>query len=180
MLVLVLNVGSSSLKSAVFEIAGEPDNTTGASESPRFVFGATVTTNGASQVATIRHDPARSTRRESIGGAGADGANAIGWLLNYLERERIAASLTAVGHRLVHGGRRFRGPTWLDTDALTDLRALADLAPDHLPMELAAIDLVATRLPNVRQAGCFDTAFHRDLPLRQDSSAYPAMSRTRA
>ena len=41
-----------------------------------------------------------------------------------------------------------------------------DIAPDHLPIELAAIDVVARRLPQLRQAACFDTAFHCNLPTR--------------
>jgi acetate kinase len=70
----------------------------------------------------------------------------------------------AVGHRVVHGGERFIAPTRIDDDVLAELRRLAPLAPDHLPVEIALIEAVRARWKTKPQVACFDTAFHASLP----------------
>jgi acetate kinase len=155
MLVLVLNVGSSSLKSAVFDVGAGRET---------LIFGATVRARGPQWVATTRAGAAASIDEEVLRDMSPQAD--LDWVVSRLEREGLAGRLAAVGHRIVHGGTQFRGPVWLDATALAALRGLIDIAPDHLPMELATIDWIARRLPHVRQAACFDTAFHRDLPPR--------------
>ncbi len=162
MLVLALNVGSSSLKAAVFDVAGDEPRMDGAS----LVFAATVATSDGRAIATVRGGSMGSPQEELFQVVGSDGRTGIEWLLDRLERAQLSRQLAAVGHRVVHGGTRFREPIWLDRSTLADLRSLVDIAPDHLPSELAAIDVVAERLPQLRQAACFDTAFHRTLPTR--------------
>jgi len=66
-----------------------------------------------------------------------------------------------VGHRVVHGGRAYAAPVKVETKTLADLQALAPLAPLHLPYNLAAIEAVFERLPDVPQVACFDTSYHR-------------------
>ena len=72
--------------------------------------------------------------------------------------------LRAIAHRIVHGGRAFRAPALLDSDALKALDALAPLAPLHLPPALDAVRKTAKARPAIVQVGCFDTAFHATLP----------------
>ena len=72
--------------------------------------------------------------------------------------------LRAVGHRIVHGGRAFRAPAVLDSEALKTLDAVAPLAPLHLPPAISAIRKAARARPELIQVGCFDTAFHATLP----------------
>lgn len=72
--------------------------------------------------------------------------------------------LRAIGHRIVHGGRAFRAPAVLDSEALKTLDALAPLAPLHLPPAISAIRKTARARPELAQVGCFDTAFHATLP----------------
>jgi acetate kinase len=73
-------------------------------------------------------------------------------------------AVQAVGHRVVHGGMRFRDAV-LVTDAVrAGIAALADLAPLHNPTALAGIDAAARLLPGVPQVAAFDTAFHATLP----------------
>ena len=69
-----------------------------------------------------------------------------------------------VGHRVVHGGARFTGPTVVNPEVLAALRELVPLAPLHQPHNLAAIEAVSERLPDVPQVACFDTSFHRGQP----------------
>jgi acetate kinase len=73
-------------------------------------------------------------------------------------------SFVAVGHRVVHGGRDFVSPTRIDAGVLDVLRRLEPLAPLHLPPQIAAIEAVSARGPDLLQVACFDTAFHRRMP----------------
>ena len=73
-------------------------------------------------------------------------------------------SVQAVGHRVVHGGTRFRQAVRID-DAVRDAIAqLAELAPLHNPAAVAGIDAARARLPGVPQVAAFDTAFHASMP----------------
>ncbi len=75
-----------------------------------------------------------------------------------------AAEVTAVGHRVVHGGPRFTAAVRIDAGVLAELRALIPLAPEHAPAEIALIEALTAQRPDVPQVACFDTAFHADLP----------------
>lgn len=85
----------------------------------------------------------------------------------------------AVGHRIVHGGRRFRGPVAVDEDVVAALRELTDLAPLHQPKSLAALEAVGAALPGVPAVACFDTAFHSALPEAAATYPLPAAWRER-
>jgi acetate kinase len=78
--------------------------------------------------------------------------------------DRLAVRPAAVGHRLVHGGPDHVAPARIDRALRAALDELVPLSPLHLPAELAAIDAVAARFPDVPQVACFDTAFHQTLP----------------
>jgi acetate kinase len=95
--------------------------------------------------------------------------------------ERIGdmGAVDAVGHRIVHGGERFRGPTRIDGDVIDELRALTDLAPLHQPKSLAALAVVLRVLPDTPAVACFDTAFHATLPPAAATYAVPAAWRDR-
>lgn len=89
----------------------------------------------------------------------------------FLARNRNAA---VVGHRVVHGGRRFIGPVAIDTPVLSAIGKLADLAPLHQPRAVAGIEAARELLPGVLQVACFDTAFHAGLPAAAARYAVPA------
>jgi acetate kinase len=85
----------------------------------------------------------------------------------------------AVGHRIVHGGERFRSAVLIDADVERSLRGLTDLAPLHQPKSLAALDAVTGLLPELPAVACFDTAFHATLPAAAATYALPAEWRDR-
>jgi acetate kinase len=85
----------------------------------------------------------------------------------------------AVGHRIVHGGERFREPVVIDDDVEAALRELTALAPLHQPKSLAALAAVGGALPDVPAVACFDTAFHAGLPEAAATYALPAEWRER-
>jgi acetate kinase len=83
------------------------------------------------------------------------------------------------GHRVVHGGQRFREAVRVDDGVLRALHELTDLAPLHQPKSLAALEAVTDALPDVPAVACFDTAFHATLPDAAATYALPAELRER-
>jgi acetate kinase len=85
----------------------------------------------------------------------------------------------AVGHRIVHGGERFREAVRIDSSVERALGELVDLAPLHQPKSLAALRAVSEALPGLPAVACFDTAFHATLPDAAATYALPAAWRDR-
>ncbi|HET8551398.1 MAG TPA: acetate/propionate family kinase [Gammaproteobacteria bacterium] len=159
---LTINTGSSSLKTVLYATCG--------TAAP--ILRAQVNRIGAadSRVRITGADGGVQFEREA---ALADHAAALETVLDRLVRNGALASLQGIGHRIVHGGARYRAPQWI-TPALVDaLRALAPLDPDHLPQALSGIDTIGRRFPDLPQAACFDTAFHADMPPRAQMYALP-------
>ena len=90
-----------------------------------------------------------------------------------------AGTVDAVGHRIVHGGERFRSAVRVDDGVVRELRALTDLAPLHQPKSLAALDAVLAALPDTPTVACFDTAFHATLAPEATTYAVPRAWRER-
>ncbi len=82
-------------------------------------------------------------------------------------------SIEAVGHRVVHGGRRFRQPQLVDGAVLEGIRAYNHLAPLHNPPNLRGIDFSVRRLPRAVQVAVFDTSFHSHIPPEAHNYALP-------
>jgi acetate kinase len=93
----------------------------------------------------------------------------LGWLQNYAPAQHP----DAVGHRIVHGGRRYHSPQSVTGELMEQLRDLIPLAPGHLPHEIRAIEAVRLYYPEVKQVVCFDTAFHRKMPQVAQRYALP-------
>jgi acetate kinase len=154
---VVLNAGSSSLK---FNVYKRPEADAWRLEARGQIEGIGVTPrfsakNGAGErVADAALD--KTTVR--------DGRAALNTLADWLRGQYGGARVLGVGHRVVHGGSRFAGPTVVTPEVLDELRKLIPLAPLHQPHNLAAIDAVAERMPSVPQVACFDTSFHRGQP----------------
>ncbi|HSC26546.1 MAG TPA: acetate/propionate family kinase [Vicinamibacterales bacterium] len=150
---VVLNAGSSSLKYCVYrrpeveawrlEARGQIE---GIGTSPRFSAG-----DGTGAVLDDRR----------LDALVKDARTALDALAVWLRSRYGGARVLGVGHRVVHGGARFAGPTIVTPQVLEELRKLVPLAPLHQPHNLAAIDAVSEQLPGVPQVACFDTSFHR-------------------
>jgi acetate kinase len=85
----------------------------------------------------------------------------------------------AVGHRVVHGGARFREAVLVDDGVVAALAELSELAPLHQPAALAGIAAVGRALADVPAVACFDTAFHATLPPAAATYALPREWRER-
>ncbi|MGH3013612.1 MAG: acetate/propionate family kinase [Gaiellaceae bacterium] len=80
----------------------------------------------------------------------------------------------AVGHRVVHGGARFRDPVRIDETVVDAIRELSALAPLHNVPSLAAIEEARRALPAAPHVAVFDTAFHATIPARAATYAIPS------
>jgi len=101
-----------------------------------------------------------------------------GELMDALRTGGLGAA-DAVGHRIVHGGERFREAVRVDPDVRQALEELTALAPLHQPSSLAALDAVSRELPGIPAVACFDTAFHSTMPEAATTYALPAEWRRR-
>jgi acetate kinase len=150
--VLTINGGSSSIRFAVFEAGARPRRRL-AGKIDRIGLRGTNLTAG---------EPAGKPRA-AVRVAAADHRAAVDFLLRWLEREPVFASVRAVGHRVVHG-MRHSAPERVTPRLLAELRRITPYDPDHLPREIELIEAFRRRHPGLPQVACFDTAFHRTLP----------------
>ena len=100
---------------------------------------------------------------------------ALGDLLGALSKRDMAIdTMSACGHRVVHGGTRFSAPTLIDAERRSSLGELRSLAPLHNGPAIDALDAICAAAPHVPQIACFDTAFHSSVPEVESRYALPA------
>ena len=86
---------------------------------------------------------------------------------------RGMGTVEAVGHRVVHGGARYRTSVRIDGEVIRYLVSITDLAPLHIPAALAGISAAREVLPRLPAVACFDTAFHSRMPEAASTYAVP-------
>ncbi len=166
MTILTLNAGSSSIKFALYRedpalrclLRGQVDRI-GHGDAAIDV-----------EVADTTAGSGRGSPRQRIAGDTFD--TAVTALLSWLEARPEFATMTGVGHRVVHGMQHSE-PEHVGDALLDELRRLEPEDPDHLPGEIRLIELLRERLPQVPQIACFDTAFHHDMPRVAQMLAIP-------
>ncbi len=149
--ILTLNGGSSSIKFAVFA-PGEPPTRELHGQVSRIGQPGTLLT-----VSDVSGD------RETNPVTAPDYSAVVAFLVDWLANQPIFDAVGVVGHRVVHGMNHTE-PEFITPALLAELRGIAVIDPDHLPGEIALIEAVQNRWPNLPQTACFDTAFHRSLP----------------
>ena len=105
---------------------------------------------------------------------------AVGALMDWIEQRIGRDALTAVGHRVVHGGPKYHEPGMITKEMVEELRQLRPFDPEHLPEEIQLTEAFHRRFPDLPQVACFDTAFHHDLPRVAQLLPIPADTRRRA
>ena len=164
--ILVLNAGSSSLKFSAFDAGG--------AGLPLMLHGQ------VEGLYTAARFTARDAQGNNIGartweaGHRIGHAEAIAYLVDFLQARRGTDQLVAVGHRVVHGGVAYSEAVRVTPDAVASLAKLGPLAPLHQPHNLKPIEIVARMRPELPQVACFDTAFHRVQPEVAQAFALPA------
>jgi acetate kinase len=151
--ILTVNGGSSSIKFALFEAGGSPS---------RILEGA-IERIGLPE-ATLRVKGVNKADNFSRSAAAPDHTAAVGALMDWIEERIGCDALTAVGHRVVHGGPKYSKPQRITAEIVEELRQLSPFDPDHLPEEILLTEAFHRRFPDLLQVACFDTAFHHDLP----------------
>jgi acetate kinase len=164
MKVLVLNAGSSSQKSCLYEI---PDHTI-PNQTPQPLWEGKVNWTQDRGVAEIEVKTATGqTLQESIYG---DSRRAhVAYLLYTLTRGATKvidqlSEINVVGHRVVHGGQEYRKSVVITEDVKSKISNLSSLAPAHNPAAVEGIEAIEQSLGDVTQVAVFDTGFHATLP----------------
>ena len=152
---LVLNAGSSSLKFCVF---GRP-----AAGAWHVESRGQIESIGTSPRIFAKDGEGRTLVDQKAPDV-RDSRGALDALATWLKSMYGDGQIIGVGHRVVHGGAKFTGPTVVTPQVIAELRRLTPLAPLHQPYNLAAIEAIAEQLPGVPQVACFDTSFHRGQP----------------
>jgi len=168
MKILVLNSGSSSQKSALYEISGALSG-----HPPAAVWEGKIEWN-ANQ-ADIQAQNAQGTQLKGRVKV-TSRANAIDQLLDTLWNGKLRvvsapSEIDVVGHRIVHGGKDFEKATAITPDVKSAIARMSAFAPLHNRAELEGIDIIEKRLGAVLQVAVFDTGFHSRLP--ESAAVYP-------
>jgi acetate kinase len=152
--VVAVNSGSSSIKFALFELDALP-NELARGEIERI---------GSAQASfSVRTGTPEASHPQAVDAP--NHAAAAHHIIAWLERAAHGRTLAAIGHRIVHGGFRYYEPMVLTDTVLAHLGELAPYLPSHLPSELAVTRAFQEAFPELPQIACFDTGFHRDLPV---------------
>jgi acetate kinase len=149
---LCINIGSSGLKFGVFAFS--------AIEAMEILRGSAKHGDDQGSVIVIKHGD-ESFRYEVMD---RDIQTLIKETVIRL-RDVFSVQVNCIVHRLVHGGPDHKTPVLLTNSVIHTLEGYKPLAPSHLPAALAAIQVCRNLFPGVQQVGCFDTAFHRYLPV---------------
>jgi acetate kinase len=151
--ILTINGGSSSIKFAVFE-AGDP---------LRRILEGGVQRIGLPEATFVVKGLNQSDNFSRLVTA-PDHTVAVGILMDWIEERIRRGELTAVGHRVVHGGPKYSKPQRITAEMVDDLRQLSPFDPEHMPEEILLTEAFHRRFPDLPQVACFDTSFHHDLP----------------
>ena len=168
MKILVLNSGSSSQKSNLYEIGAVLP------ESPAApIWEGRIEWAGDDAEIDVRTSAGANLRNR---GKVASRAEAIELLLATLwnGETRVmsrASEIEVAGHRIVHGGQQFRQPTLITPQVKSAIASMSAFAPLHNRAELEGIDIVEQQVGAIPQVAVFDTSFHSQLP--DAAAVYP-------
>jgi acetate kinase len=147
---LAVNAGSATLKFRAYRADGET-----------LLLSGMVDRFGSRDEVLLLQD-AKGTRLLEKPLPGGSREEAVGAMLNALADHKV--HITAVAHRVVHGGASLSAPVHIDDEVRHTLEGLIALAPLHQPVSLSVIDAFTALDPGLMQIACFDTAFHTTQP----------------
>jgi acetate kinase len=167
--VLVLNSGSSSQKSYLYEIGDAPPD-----DPPASIWEGRIEWADGKAQYSIKNSRGAS-RKEVLPLAGSRGDAIERLLLSLWSGETQAISspseIDVVGHRVVHGGPQYFEPAMVTSEVKSAIESVSVFAPLHNRAELQGMEIVAKLLGPVPQIAVFDTGFHRTMPLA--AKTYP-------
>lgn len=151
--ILTINGGSSSIKFALFE----------AHHSLRKLLEGAIERIGLPQ-ASLQVKGVNESDHHSRKVNAPDHTAAVAALMDWIQERGGTDHLTAVGHRIVHGGPKFSSPQRITAEMIEELHRFSPFDPEHLPEEILLTEAFQHRFPKLPQVACFDTAFHHELP----------------
>jgi acetate kinase len=151
--ILTINGGSSSIKLALFEADGSLRRILEGRIERIGLPDATFTVKGLNKAENFSREVTAQ-----------DHTAAAAVLMDWIKAKFEHGSLTAVGHRVVHGGPKYSEPQRITREIMEELHDLEPFDPEHLPEEILLAEAFHRRFPDLLQVACFDTAFHRDMP----------------
>jgi acetate kinase len=151
--ILTINGGSSSIKFALFEMT----------EFFKLLLSGELENIGTKLAAFNYHNKITG-QTNNINIVANDYAHASEFLVDWLEKEKLFASVKAIGHRVVFG-MEHTAPEIITPELLVELKNISAYDPEHLPEEIELMELFCNHYPDLTQVACFDTAFHTTLPL---------------
>jgi acetate kinase len=161
--IAVINAGSSSIKFAVFQAAS----------TLFLLLRGEIEGIGTTPKAKLSDPRGKLLVEESFDGKDFDHAAATQAMMRLGAKWLEGQGISAVGHRVVHGGAEYSAPLLLTHQVIDKLAALIPLAPLHQPHNLAPIRAICASHPSLPQIACFDTAFHRNQPPIAQAFAIP-------
>ena len=153
--ILVINCGSSSLKFSYFDTAQETNNLEGIVE------------NIGLENSAIHSSSEKGEVNKELGSIGYKEAFQTVVELLTDSKDGVISDLnelSAVGHRVVHGGDKYGSAVIIEKEVIKDINKYSSLAPLHNPPNLMAIQESINLLPEVPQVAVFDTGFHQKMP----------------
>ncbi|PZU97026.1 MAG: acetate kinase [Leptolyngbya sp.] len=168
MKILVLNAGSSSHKSCLFDLSS-------ADHTPSPLWRAALDwTHQEGSVELTATNAAGDSMQQVL--KITDKPEGIAAMVETMVQgpTQVLSDLSeiaAVGHRVVHGGRHYQQPVVVDDEVKATIQSLIPLAPAHNPANLQGIEAIAQSLGTIPQVAVFDTAFHSSMP--EAAATYP-------
>ena len=169
MKILVINTGSSSIKYQLFDMERHRILASGVAE--KIGEGNSILTHW--NVSANGEDVEKV--EEGVIADHLEGMNRILGLLIDPEHGVVGdkSEISAVGHRVVHGGEPFHAPTIIDESVIAAIKETIPLARLHNPSNLMGIEVAGAIFPDSPQVAVFDTAFHQTLPMESYLYAIP-------
>ncbi|GAA5099500.1 acetate kinase [Wohlfahrtiimonas larvae] len=149
--ILIFNCGSSSLKFSLMDEVSEQVEMSGLAERLGEA-GAVITTswNGNKTPADL--------------GDGSGHKAAVDFILSFLKDQGYLDKIKAIGHRVVHGGIKFKDSALINDEVVAQIRKCIPYAPIHNPANLIGIEAAIAAFPTLPQVAVFDTAYHQTMP----------------
>lgn len=151
--ILTVNAGSSSIKFALFE------SNDGLRQILKGAIDGVGLAKGSFSIKCL--NAADNFSRPALT---PDHKAAVSMLVDWIQQRTKGSTLSAIGHRVVHGGEKYWQPQRITPKMIDDLRKLMPFDPEHLPEEILLIETFDQRFKELPQIACFDTAFHHEMP----------------
>lgn len=155
--ILVLNLGSSSIKFKLFDMKENKPLASGLAEK----IGEEI---GQLKIKSHLHHNDQELKEKLVIKDHASGLLMIRENLTKMGIIKDFNQIDAIGHRVVQGGDKFHAPVLVDEKVMREIGNLSILAPLHNPANLAGIEFVQKAHPHIPQIAVFDTAFHATMP----------------